>query len=99
MGLRVLFRLVPTGLALNPQRLRIVEDQNMHTREGCECKGHPFDCYKHPHDCPCTDDPNDPRIAKLEQALREAMEWNWLDEDSPPPQEVVDQCKSALMER
>lgn len=41
----------------------------------------------------------DTRIAELEKALREAMEWNWLDdEDSPPPQEVVDQCNSALME-
>lgn len=38
------------------------------------------------------------RIAELEKALREAMEWNWLDEDSPPPQNVVDQCNSALME-
>jgi hypothetical protein len=37
------------------------------------------------------------RIQELEKALREAMEWNWLDEDSPPPQEVVDQCNSALM--
>lgn len=38
------------------------------------------------------------RIVELEMALREAMGWNWLDEDSPPPQEVVDQCNNALME-
>jgi len=41
----------------------------------------------------------DARIAELENALREAMGWNWLDEDNPPPQSVVDQCNKALMER
>jgi hypothetical protein len=39
------------------------------------------------------------RVKELEAALREAMEWNWLDEDSPPPREVIGQCNSALMER
>lgn len=36
------------------------------------------------------------RIKELEETLREAMGWNWLDEASPPPQEIIDQCNSAL---
>lgn len=36
------------------------------------------------------------RVEELEGALREAMEWNWLDEDSPPPDWVVETCEGAL---
>ena len=32
----------------------------------------------------------------LREALREATEWNWLDENDPPPDNVVRQCEDAL---
>lgn len=37
-------------------------------------------------------------IEELKAALREAMEWNWLDEESPPPREVIERCYKALGE-
>jgi hypothetical protein len=36
----------------------------------------------------------DARIAELEKALREAMEWNWLDEDMN--QGVANACERVL---
>lgn len=36
-------------------------------------------------------------IGMLRAALREAMEWNWLDE-ARPPTEVIEKCESALRE-
>lgn len=36
----------------------------------------------------------DVRIAELEKALREAMEWNWMDGDVPL--EIHVQCDKAL---
>lgn len=37
-------------------------------------------------------------VEELKAALREAMAWNWLDEESPPPREVVERCYRALGE-
>jgi len=37
----------------------------------------------------------DADVEALVAALREAMEWNWLDEDAPPST-VADQCEKAL---
>jgi hypothetical protein len=36
----------------------------------------------------------DARIAELKSALREAMEWNWIDEDMP--EEVIATCQKAF---
>lgn len=35
---------------------------------------------------------------KLAAALKEALEWNWLDEDVPPPQAVVQFIQRTLAE-
>lgn len=37
----------------------------------------------------------DAEVEALVAALREAMEWNWLDEDAPPST-VADQCEKAI---
>ena len=37
----------------------------------------------------------DAEVEALVAALREAMEWNWLDEDASPSK-VADQCEKAL---
>ena len=34
-------------------------------------------------------------IERLRAALKEAVEWNWLDENVPPPPEVVAQCSAV----
>lgn len=37
-------------------------------------------------------------LEQLRAALHEAMDWNWLDERSPPPREVIKRCYAALGE-
>jgi hypothetical protein len=37
-------------------------------------------------------------VEKLKAALRQAMEWNWLDYQDLPPQEVIEQIFEALGE-
>lgn len=37
-------------------------------------------------------------VEELKAALREAMEWNWLDEQQLPPREVIERCYKALGE-
>lgn len=37
-------------------------------------------------------------VEELKAALREAMEWNWLDEQELPPREVIERCYKALGE-
>ena len=38
----------------------------------------------------------DAEVEALVAALREAMEWNWLDEDARPSR-IADQCDAALL--
>jgi len=38
------------------------------------------------------------RIVELREALREAMGWNWLTDEPPPPAEIVAMCEKALGE-
>jgi len=33
----------------------VAQDENK--LAGCQCKGHPTNCYNHPHDCGCTAQP------------------------------------------
>jgi hypothetical protein len=54
-----------------------------------------IDALKHDierHIAICTEQAN--RISELEKALREAMEWNWLDEDMN--QGVANACERVL---
>lgn len=37
-----------------------------------------------------------PLETQLYEALQEALEWNWLDEDCPPPPPVVKQMNDAV---
>ena len=37
-------------------------------------------------------------IDEVRAALREAMGWNWLDEENLPPRAVIEQCYRAFGE-
>lgn len=71
----------------------------MHAK-GCECKGHPFECYNHPKNCPCNESEKDKRIAELEKSLLDArvlMRDLWrLDPSELPSADLANRCKAFM---
>ena len=62
--------------------------------EGCrgDCKGHPLNCYDHPHDCPCSAEPSDEDVERAAIGAATAHYGSFVWERAP--QEVQERWRN-----